>query len=251
MNKSAWILALSASLVTPTQVQAESKGCAQPKAGRYVVMEGGVIGTKPIARLIQERWMSNGQIKGMVFERTGQGSRRERYSGTYQLQSSCQVRVKRQLSSTTESTITVLNPNGEPVFGLATQPQTVISSRWFPQGPETCQATDLNGVVLSRQRGLSWDGASWQPNAVVQREVWDNGMVRGDAISSYNGSQEQASYTGEIKAEEGCWAHLRETDSKGVDYNYDAVVLTGGRGYIYLQQEAKDLTLGLLERVSR
>ena len=251
MKSSTWMLALAASLVIPTQVQAESKGCAQPKAGNYVVMERGVIGTEPTARLIQERWMSNGQIKGIVFERTGQGSRRERYSGSYQVQSNCQVRVKRQLSSTTESTITVLNPNGEPVFGLATQPQTVISSRWFPQGPETCQASDLNGIVLSRQRGLSWDGASWQPNAVIQREVWDNGIVRGDAISSYNGRHEQASYTGEIKAQEGCWVRLPETDSKGVDYNYDAVLLTGGRGYIYLQQEAKDLTLGLLERVSR
>ena len=250
MNKSAWMLALAASLVVPTQVQAENRGCAQPKTGRYVVMERGLVGTEPTARLIQERWLPNGQIKGLFFERTGQDSRRERYSGTYQALSSCQVRVKRQLSSTTESTITVLNPNSEPAYGLGTQPQTVISNRWFLQGPETCQATDLNGVVLSRQRGLSWDGASWQPNAVVQREVWDNGTVRGDAISSYNGRQEQASYTGEIKAREGCWARLIETDSKGVEYNCDAVLLTGGRGYIYLQQEASDLTIGLLERVS-
>ena len=44
----------------PTQVQA-----------RYVVMERGVIGTKPTARLIQERWMPNGRIEGIVFERTG------------------------------------------------------------------------------------------------------------------------------------------------------------------------------------
>ena len=244
------MLALAASLVVPMQVTAESKECAQPKAGRYVVMERGVIGTEPTARLIQERWMPNGVIKGIVFERTGQDSRREGYSGTYQLQSGCQVLVKRQLSSKTEGKITVLNPNGEPLFGLATQPQTVISSRWFPQGSETCQATDLNGVVLSRQSGLSWDGASWQPNAVVQREVWDNGIVRGEAISSYNGRQEQASYTGEIKAQEGCWARLTETDTKGVDYNYHAVLLTGGRGYIYLQMNANDLTLGLLERVS-
>ena len=250
MNKSAWMLAFAASLVVPTQVQAENRGCAQPKAGRYVVMERGVIGTEPTARLIQERWRPNGRIKGIVFERTGQDSRRERYSGTYQVQSNCQVLVQRQLSSTTESTITVLNPNGEPAYGLATHPQTVISSRWFPQGPETCQASELNGVVLSRQRGLSWDGSRWQPNAVVQREVWDNGAVRGEAISSYNGRQEQASYTGEIKVQDGCWARLTETDSKGVDYNYNAVLLSGGRGYIYLQDDATDLTLGLLERVS-
>ena len=251
MNKSAWMLALAASLVVPTQVQAENRGCAQPKAGRYVVMERGLVGTEPTARLIQERWLPNGQIKGLFFERTGQDSRRERYSGTYQVQSNCKVLVQRQLSSSTESAITVLNPNGEPVFGLATQPQTVISNRWFPQGPETCQATDLNGVVLSRQRGLSWDGASWQPNAVVQREVWDNGTVRGDAISSYNGRQEQATYTGEIKTQADCWARLTETDSTGVDYHYNAVLLTGGRGYIYLQRDNSDLTLGLLERVSR
>ena len=251
MNKCAWMLALATSLVIPTQVRAESKECAEPKAGRYVVMERGVIGTEPTARLIQERWMPNGRIEGIVFERTGQDSRREEYRGTYQVQSNCQVLVQRQLSSTTESTITVLNPNGEPVFGLATQPQTVISSRWFPQDPETCQASELDGVVLSRQRGLSWDGSSWRPNAVVQREVWSNGVVRGEAISSYNGRQEQASYTGEIKIQENCWARLTETDSKGIDYNYNAVLLSGGRGYIYLQNDATDLTLGLLERVSR
>ena len=250
MRKSAWMLALAASLVTPTQGQADTKGCAEPKAGRYVVMERGVIGTEPTARLIQERWMPNGQIKGIVFERTGQNSRRGHYSGTYEVQGSCQVRVKRQFSSTTESTITVLNPKGEPVFGLATQPETVLSSRWFPQGPGSCQASELNGVVLSRQRGLSWDGNSWRPNAVVQREEWDNGVVRGEAISSYNGRQEQASYSGEIKTQDDCWARLTEADSKGVDYNYNAVLLSGGRGYIYLQNDATDLTLGLLERAS-
>ena len=99
MNKSAWMLALAASLVVPTQVQAENRGCAQPKAGRYVVMERGLVGTEPTARLIQERWLPNGQIKGLFFERTGQDSRRERYSGTYQVQSNCQVLVQRQLSS--------------------------------------------------------------------------------------------------------------------------------------------------------
>ena len=244
------MLALAASLVIPTQVRAESKECAEPKAGRYVVMERGVIGTEPTARLIQERWMPNGRIEGIVFERTGQDSRREGFRGTYQVQSNCQALVQRQLSSTAESTITVLNPNGEPVFGLATQPQTVISSRWFPQSPETCQASALNGVVLSLQHGLSWDGSSWQPNAVVQREVWDNGFVRGEAISSYNGRQEQASYTGDIKTRGDCWARLTETDSQGVVYNYNAVLLSGGRGYIYLQNDATDLTLGLLERVS-
>ena len=250
MNKCAWMLALAASLVIPTQVRAESKECAEPKAGRYVVMERGVSGTEPTARLIQERWMPNGRIEGIVFERTGQDSRREGYRGTYQVQSNCQALVQRQLSSTTESTITVLNPNGEPVFGLATQPQTVISSRWVSQGPETCQASELDGVVLSRQRGLSWDGSSWRPNAVIQREVWSNGVVRGEAISSYNGRQEQASYTGDIKTQDDCWARLTETDSKGVDYNYNAVLLSGGRGYIYLQNDKNDLTLGLLERVS-
>ena len=250
MNKCDWMLALAASLVIPTQVRAESKECAEPKAGRYVVMERGVIGTEPTARLIQERWMPNGRLEGIVFERTGQISRRERYIGTYQVRSHCQALVQRQLSSTTESTITVLNPNDEPVFGLATQPRTVISSRWFAQGPETCDASELDGVVLSRQHGLSWDGSSWRPNAVIQREVWSNGVVRGESISSYNGRQEQASYTGDIKTQDDCWARLTETDSKGVDYNYNAVLLSGGRGYIYLQNDATDLTLGLLERVS-
>ena len=250
MNKCAWMLALATSLVFPMQVRAENKECAEPKAGGYVVMERGVVGTEATARLIQERWMPNGRIEGIVFERTGLDSRREGYRGTYQVQSNCQALVQRQLSSTTESTITVLNPNGEPVFGLATQPQTVISSRWFPQDPETCQASELDGVVLSRQRGLSWDGSSWRPNAVVQREVWSNGVARGEAISSYNGRQEQASYTGDIKAQDDCWARLTETDTKGVDYNYNAVLLSGGRGYIYLQNDATDLTLGLLERVS-
>ena len=78
-----------------------------------------------------------------------------------------------------------------------------------------------------------------------------HGTVRGDAISSYNGRQEQATYTGEIKTQADCWARLTETDSTGVDYNYNAVLLTGGRGYIYLQRDNSDLTLGLLERVSR
>ena len=194
MNRIAWMLALAGGLMVPAPLHAQTPPCSPPKPGQYVVMERGVIGTEPTVRLIQESWMADGRINGVVVERTGQSFRRERYSGTYRVQSSCQVLVKRQHSSKNASVATILNPNGVPVYGLETESQTVISSRWFLQGTEICQSSDLNGVVLSRQQGLSWDGTSWLPNAVIQREVWDSGVVRGTAISSYNGRQEQASF---------------------------------------------------------
>jgi len=34
---------------------------------------------------------------------------------------------------------------------------------------------------------------------------------------------------------------------QGVAYRYQAIVLTGSRGYLYLQTDSEDLTLGLLE----
>ena len=251
MRINPWMLSFAASMAIPAPLQAETNACSAVKPGRYVVMGEGQAGKQPTAHLIQEHWLPDGRIEGIAFERTGRAFRSVSYGGTYQNQSHCRAVVRRQLSSNIANTIVVLNPSGEPVYGLATEPATVVSSRWFQQTAEACQASDLNGVVLSRQRGLSWDGSHWRPNAVVQREIWRDGTVRGNAQSSYGGQGEQANYTGQLKVRADCVARLQETDSKGVLYNYSAVLLTGSRGYLYLQQDPDDLTIGLLEHVSR
>ena len=252
MQRNAWVLGLVLSLLSPAPLQAETtEVCSSPKPGRYVVMGEGQVAQQPTAHLILEDWLPDGRIEGIAFQRSGQDFRSESYSGTYQAQSRCKAVVRRPLKSSIASSIAVLNPSGEPIYSLATQPEAVFSSRWFQQGDQTCRASDLDGIVLSQQRGLSWDGSSWRPNAVVQREQWSGGTVRGQAISSYAGQREQATYSGQLQVRADCVARLQEIDSKGTKYNYSAVLLTGGRGYIYLQKEANDLTLGLLERVSR
>ena len=252
MQRKAWVLGLALSLLIPAPLQAETtEACSPPKPGRYVVMGEGLVAQKPTAHLIVEEWLPDGRIQGIAFQRSGQDFQSQNYSGTYQAQNTCKAVVRRPLTSSIASSIAVLNPSGEPTYSLAMQPEAVFSSRWFQQGKQSCRASDLDGVVLSQQRGLSWDGRSWRPNAVVQREEWSDGTVRGQAFSSYAGQGEQATYSGQLQVRADCVARLHETDSKGATYNYSAVVLTGGRGYIYLQQEAKDLTLGLLERVSR
>ena len=44
-----------------------------------------------------------------------------------------------------------------------------------------------------------------------------------------------------------CLATVKQTDSLGVPYNYRAVVLADGSGYLYLQTDPDDLTVGYLE----
>lgn len=251
MVRSVWLAVVAASLGFPAQLEASPNGCMPPKPGRYVVMGQGQEGDTPLAQLIQERWHADGRIEGVRFERRSQVFSRRNYTGKYQIQSGCQVSIKRKFDVTTTSAIGVLNPAGEPVYSLSLRPNVVLSSRWFPQGEGTCTAADLDGVVLSNQQGLSWNGGRWLPNAVVQREVWRNGNVQGVALSNYGGKSEQASYSGRLTVQADCFGLLTETDSKGTQYNYRSVLLTGRRGYVYLQSDPQDLTLGLLEHVSR
>jgi hypothetical protein len=42
---------------------------------------------------------------------------------------------------------------------------------------------------------------------------------------------------------------VKEVDALGTSYNYRAVVLSDGGGYVYLQTDPDDLTLGALERL--
>jgi hypothetical protein len=130
----------------------------------------------------------------------------------------------------------------------------VISSRWLPMAPGSCRVSDLNGVVLSSQVGLNWlkAKAGWSPNAVVQREQWSEGRVKGIALSSYGGLGDTAGYTGRLQLDaDSCWGTLVENDDKGVAYNYRALVVngrSGARGYLYLQSDPDDLTVGWLVR---
>lgn len=110
-----------------------------------------------------------------------------------------------------------------------------------------CRVTSLAGVVLSQQQGLSWQNGGWRPNAVVQRELWRSGQVEGVALMSVAGRQEVAPYTGEITLAPSCLATIRQKDALGVLYNYRAVVLADGSGYLYLQTDPADLTVGWLE----
>jgi hypothetical protein len=118
--------------------------------------------------------------------------------------------------------------------------------------PGGCKAADLNGLVLSSQVGLSWANGGWSPNAVVQREQWSDGNVKGLALASYGGVGETAAYSGKLSLDAGsCWGSLSERDALGGTYNYRALVVkgrTGARGYYYLQRDADDLTVGWLVR---
>jgi len=221
--------------------------CLAGQPGRYVVMAEGSRGGTPIAQLIQEDWEANGNINGTAYTRIGKTFQELPYKGSWHSLPHCLVDVKRQNNEATSHSRTVLTQQGLPLFGLSQVPGTVLSERYWRQTSTTCNASSLNGLVLSQQKGLSWNQGQWQPNAVLQREQWLQGKVQGLALSSYNGTIEQAPYSGSIDVKPNCMARLEETDSKGVAYRYQAILLTGRRGYLYLQTDSDDLTLGLLE----
>ena len=47
-----------------------------------------------------------------------------------------------------------------------------------------------------------------------------------------------------------CLATIRQKDSLGVNYNYRAIVLADGSGYLYLQTDPDDVSVAFLQRLS-
>ncbi len=221
--------------------------CAAPRAGRYVVMGDGVAQKDPVARILQETWNPDGTISGIRMERRGRIYREVAYTGRYRSLSLCRAGIERSYDSRISTSQAVLDASGSPRYSLGTLPDVVVVSRWFAQGSGACRASLLDGTVLSMQQGRNWKDGLWRPNAVIQNERWRAGSVLGIAISSYGPRIEEATYSGTITVDADCLATVKQTDSLGVAYNYRAVVLADGSGYLYLQTDPDDLTVGFLE----
>jgi len=259
---SAVLLALACGLPAPLLAPepARASACQSPMQGRYAVMAMGTIRASarstgpatPEARLLQERWQADGRVEGRLVERIGEALRSTSYRGSLTVVGTCIVRVKRQLPWGQQLSEAVLDRRGRPLYSLDRTPGSVISSRWLPMAPGSCRSSDLDGVVLSSQVGVNRVQGGWTPNAVVQREEWRNGSVQGVALSSTGGVGDTATYTGQLRLDpDSCWGALAETDAKGVNYNYRALVVNGrkgARGYLYLQTDPSDLSVGWLVR---
>ena len=239
----------------PGRAAPQQASCPPPQAGRHVVLERGWLGEgfeqEPLARLRQERWTADGRIEGTVFERSGQAFRQFRSSGTVRPIGPCRVRLERTTPDpgpgSRDEAEAVLDAFGRPRYSLSLASGSTITGIWRQQADAACTAATLTGTVLSQQQGLSWDGG-WRPNAVVQRETWRAGAVQGLALSSYAGALETATYSGTIEVNADCLATVVQRDSQGVPYNYRAIVMADGSGYLYLQEDPNDLTIGWLER---
>ncbi|WP_197686678.1 hypothetical protein [Cyanobium sp. NIES-981] len=235
----------------------EQASCPPPPAARHVVLEKGWLGQgadqRPLARLRQERWTADGTTEGTVFERIGRTFRQFRTTGTWRPIGPCRVRLERTTPDAgpggREVAEAVLDASGRPRYSLSGVAGTTISGIWRQQVDAACTSATLTGTVLSQQQGLSWNDG-WRPNAVVQRETWRNGRVQGLALSSYAGAVETASYSGTLEVERTCLATVVQRDTEGVAYNYRAIVMADGSGYLYLQEDPRDLTVGWLEAIS-
>jgi hypothetical protein len=212
-----------------------------------VVIGDGEVQGEPMARILQETWKANGLIEGVRLERRGHTYREQAYIGRFRPISLCRVAIERSYGNALSTSQAVLDQQGRPRYSLGTLPDVVVVSRWFPQAGSSCSVGLLDGTVLNQQQGRSWRNNRWQANAVIQHERWRGGQVQGIAISSYSASIEEATYSGSLTMEANCLATVKERDSLGVDYNYRAVVLADGSGYVYLQTDPNDLTVGYLE----
>ncbi len=236
-------------LAMPAAAAPQPLRCALPQPGRYAVIGQGEFRGEPVARLLQETWNTDGTIRGVRLERRGRRFSEASYSGSYRPISECRVAITRSYGPSTSPSQAVLDPAGTPRYSLGTLADLVVASRWFRQPAGSCTAALLDGTVVSMQEGRSFQAGRWQPNAVVQHERWSDGRVNGIAISSYGATIEEATYTGTIAVENSCLATIRQRDSLGRPYNYRAVVLGDGGGYLYLQTDPDDLTVGWLQRV--
>lgn len=242
-------------LPTPSATVATGAGpcagpCAAPRPGRYAVMGEGQISGEPLARLLLETWNSDGSLSGVRMERRGHAYRETAYTGRFRPLSNCRVAIERTYLAAVSTSQAVLDLQGRPRHSLGNLPDVLMVSRWFVLPPKACTAALLDGVVVSQQLGRDWRERQWQPNAVVQREEWSGGQVKGIALSSYGPRMEEATYSGSIAVQPDCLATIRQKDSLGVSYNYRAIVLADGSGYLYLQTDPDDVSVAFLQRLS-
>jgi hypothetical protein len=223
------------------------EACAKPAAGRYVLVGSGSHRGEPVAVLMQERWQADGRVEGVRFRRQGRRFSEERYSGRWQADPHCWATVERQTPSGTTASVVALDGLGRPRVSLVIAPDDVLSLRYVPQPDQACTLAGLDGLVTSQQQGQSWQAGRWQPNAVVQREWWQAGVVQGWAVSSYAGELQRAGYSGRLDLGADCLGAMVQRDSLGTTYTYRVVVLANGGGYVYLQTDPDNLTLGLLQ----
>ena len=230
--------------------------CPAPQLGGYVVMGQGRKGVTPLAELAQERWLPNGRIEGVRFSRQGTTFEEQRYFARYTVMPGCWVAVQRADRSGVMPAQVALDGAGRPKVGMSTTAGVVFTSQYLPQPERPCTPNQLDGLVISQQQGFTFQpgpaqsgpslSGSWQPNAVIQREYWRGGKVSGQAVSSYGGKRQQAPYTGSLNLEDHCLGRLREVDGLGGVYNYRVVLLASGAGYLYIQSDPGDLTVGYL-----
>jgi hypothetical protein len=243
-------LATQASAVMPVvraqAAPASPSTCQAPQLGRYVVMGQGRKGVTPLAELSQERWLPKGRIEGVRFSRQGQLFEEQRYLASYAVMPGCWVAVQRADRSGVMPATVALDALGRPKVGISTTAGVVFTTKYLPQPERPCTPNQLDGLVISQQQGFTFQSGTWQPNAVIQRERWSGSKVSGQAVSSYGGKREQAPYTGSLNLEADCLARLREVDGLGGVYNYRVVLLPSGAGYLYIQSDPADLTLGYL-----
>jgi hypothetical protein len=240
--------ALSASGTAAEAEPTALSRCQPPGAGLYALLGSGDQGGTPVAVLMQERWLPDGRIEGVRYRRVGREFREDRYSGVVKADSRCWALVERQGSAGVMAESVGLDPNGRPRVGLQLSPSGVLSLRYVDQGEGRCSPALLDGLVTSQQQGQSWSRSQWRPNAVVQREWWQNGSVQGWSVASYDGRLERAGYSGRLELGADCLGRMRQRDQLGTDYNYRVLVLAKGGGYFYLQTDPDNLTLGLLQR---
>lgn len=221
--------------------------CKAPAAGTFVVLGSVQQRGEPTALLMQERWFADGRIEGVRYLREGRRFTEDRYSGEVKADANCWALVERQGSAGAMADAVALDGLGRPRTSLVVAPSEVLSLRYVAQAPGACRPEQLDGLVTSQQQGQSWLAGSWQPNAVVQREWWQAGAVQGLAVSSYAGRQDRATYSGSLTLGADCLGRMTQRDAAGASYNYKVVLLANGGGYVYLQTDPDNLTLGLLQ----
>ena len=147
-------LLLAAFPVPPSQ--AASAKCPS-STGRFAVWGAGVIANRktPTARLMEERWLPDGRVEGRIVERLGKSERRSAYGGQRTIGSNCVAVITRTLPWGVERSEVVLDGRGRPVYGLIRNPAQLLSESWLPMATGRCNTANLNGLVVSRQLGLS------------------------------------------------------------------------------------------------
>ena len=239
---------LLSSLHTLAGETSQLKQCHKATPGKYLVLGTGFFADRPIARMLQEKWHSNGAISGFRYNRDGESELEQSYHGHWQASGPCQVRVDRENGERVSHTLDFLDTNGLPKLAFSLTPGSTLNKRYWRQSNHNCKKTQVAGDYLVNFNGQSLESNHWLNYSATMQLHFDGNHATGLLISSRNGKINESNISGNLRLEPTCYGLLGWKGSDGVQQLYRIIAESSGKRILAVSQASDLVSTGVIER---